>query len=218
MYDLNIEEEYDAKEELKLDSDYARSYETKKNIPQKVLDKMRTTKFKKHFGYVEFDELVDLEKVEIILNERHYGALSGRNKDEVKKEIGAEQLHKWRRGFKDLPPQLKERQHDRRYDRLGVKIPLSESLEMTLQRLLPYWQDHIAPRLIDGHNQLIVAHGSSLRALIKYLDGISDDDIDKVEVPNGKPILYRFDDHLNVIKKTFITMDGEIDDNTRISK
>ena len=73
-------------------------------------------------------------------------------------------------------------------------------------------------RLIDGHNQLIVAHGSSLRALIKYLDGISDDDIDKVEVPNGKPILYRFDDHLNVIKKTFITMDGEIDDNTRISK
>ena len=152
------------------------------------------------------------------LNERHYGALSGRNKDEVKKEIGAEQLHKWRRGFKDLPPQLKERQHDRRYDRLGVKIPLSESLEMTLQRLLPYWQDHIAPRLIDGHNQLIVAHGSSLRALIKYLDGISDNDIDKVEVPNGKPILYRFDDYLNVIKKTFITMDGEIDDNTRISK
>ena len=67
-------------------------------------------------------------------------------------------------------------------------------------------------------NQLIVAHGSSLRALIKYLDGISDNDIDKVEVPNGKPILYRFGDHLNVIKKTFITMDGEIDDNTRISK
>ncbi|WP_324002724.1 histidine phosphatase family protein [Limosilactobacillus reuteri] len=76
---------------------------------------------------------------------------------------------------------LKERQHDRRYDRLGVKIPLSESLEMTLQRLLPYWQDHIAPRLIDGHNQLLFAHGSSLRALIKYLDGISDNDIDKVK-------------------------------------
>lgn len=152
------------------------------------------------------------------LNERHYGALSGRNKDEVKKEIGAEQLHRWRRGFKDLPPKLTVRQHECRYDAIGVKIPLSESLEMTQQRLLPYWEDQIAPRLIDGHNQLIVAHGSSLRALIKYLDDIPDDQIDQVEVPNGKPILYQFDEHLNVIKKTFITMDGEVDDNTRISK
>lgn len=148
------------------------------------------------------------------LNERHYGALSGRNKAVVKKEIGAEKLHRWRRGFKDLPPQLDCRQHERRYDRLGVKIPLSESLEMTQKRLLPYWQDQIAPRLLDGQNQLIVAHGSSLRALIKYLDNIPDDQIDKVEVPNGKPILYQFDDHLNIIKKTFITMDGENNDNS----
>lgn len=148
------------------------------------------------------------------LNERHYGALSGRNKAKVREEIGAEKLHQWRRGFKDLPPQLAQRQHDRRYDRLGVQMPLSESLEMTQQRLLPYWQDQIAPRLLDGHNQLIVAHGSSLRALIKYLDQIPDDQIDKVEVPNGKPILYQFDDHLNIVKKTFITMDGETDDNS----
>lgn len=112
-------------------------------------------------------------------------------------------------GFKDLPPKLTAHQHDCRYDRLGVKIPLSESLEMTQERLLPYWEDKIAPRLIDGHNQLIVAHGSSLRALIKYLDNIPDDQIDKVEVPNGKPILYQFDDRLNIIKKTYITMDGE---------
>lgn len=88
-------------------------------------------------------------------------------------------------------------------------MPLSESLVMTQQRLLPYWQDHIAPRLLDGKNQLIVAHGSSLRALIKYLDQIPDDEIDQVEVPNGKPIWYRFDDRLNIVKKTFITMDGE---------
>lgn len=147
------------------------------------------------------------------LNERHYGALSGRNKAKVKAEIGAEQLHKWRRGFKDLPPQLTKRQHDRRYDRLGVKIPLSESLSMTLDRLLPYWEDQIAPRLLDGHNQLIVAHGSSLRALIKYLDNIPDNKIDQVEVPNGKPILYRFDDRLRIISKTFITMEGETNDN-----
>lgn len=143
------------------------------------------------------------------LNERHYGALSGKNKAKVKEKIGAEQLHRWRRGFKDLPPQLTHRQHDRRYDRLGVKVPLSESLAMTQRRLLPYWEDQIAPRLLDGKNQLIVAHGSSLRALIKYLDQIPDDEIDQVEVPNGKPIWYRFDDHLQVVKKTFITMDGE---------
>ncbi|MDO4903413.1 MAG: 2,3-diphosphoglycerate-dependent phosphoglycerate mutase [Limosilactobacillus sp.] len=143
------------------------------------------------------------------LNERHYGALSGRNKDEVKAEVGAEQLHRWRRGYTEFPPELKERQHDRRYDRLGIKMPLSESLEMTQERLLPFWEDQVAPRLLDGKDQLIVAHGSSLRALIKYLDNISDDEIDKVEVPNGKPIWYQFDEHLNVIKKTFITMDGE---------
>ena len=72
------------------------------------------------------------------LNERHYGALSGRNKARVKEEVGADQLHRWRRGFADLPPQLEHRQHERRYDRLGVKMPLSESLAMTQKRLLPY--------------------------------------------------------------------------------
>lgn len=142
------------------------------------------------------------------LNERHYGALSGLNKDAVKKEVGAATLHQWRRGFLKRPPMLKKRTHKRRYDRLGVKVPLSESLKMTQERLLPYWQDQIAPRLLDGRNQLIVAHGSSLRALIKYLDSIADDQIDQVEVPNGEPILYRFDDHLNIIEKKFIT-DGE---------
>ena len=148
------------------------------------------------------------------LNERHYGALSGLNKAKVKEEVGAKQLHEWRRGYAALPPQLKQRQHERRYDRLGVKMPLSESLAMTQKRLLPYWQDQIAPRLLDGKNQLIVAHGSSLRALIKDLDQIPDDKIDQVEVPNGKPIMYEFDDHLNIIKKTFITMDGEVNGNS----
>lgn len=152
------------------------------------------------------------------LNERHYGALSGQNKAAVKQKIGAAQLHRWRRGFYDLPPQLNHRQHDRRYDRLGVKIPLSESLAMTLQRLLPYWQDEIAPRLLDGQNQLVVAHGSSLRALIKYLEQIPDDQIDQVEVPNGKPILYEFDEHLRIVKKAFITMDGEENDDSRTGK
>lgn len=148
------------------------------------------------------------------LNERHYGALSGLNKAKVKEEVGAEQLHRWRRGYSEVPPKLKHRQHERRYDRLGVKMPYSESLAMTQKRLLPYWEDQIAPRLMDGKNQLIVAHGSSLRALIKYLDQIPDDQIDQVEVPNGKPILYEFDTALNITKKTFITMDGEENGNS----
>ena len=149
------------------------------------------------------------------LNERHYGALSGLNKAKVKEEVGAEQLHRWRRGYSEVPPKLKQRQHERRYDRLGVKMPYSESLAMTQKRLLPYWEDQIAPRLMDGKNQLIVAHGSSLRALIKYLDQIPDDQIDQVEVPNGKPILYEFDPALNITTKTFITMDGEENGNSR---
>lgn len=138
------------------------------------------------------------------LNERHYGALAGQNKALVKKRVGEAQLHRWRRGYADLPPQMTTRTHERRYDRIGIQMPLSESLQMTQERLLPYWQDQIAPRLLDGKNQLVVAHGSSLRALIKYLDQIPDDKIDTVEVPNGEPILYTFDQQLHILDKKFL--------------
>ncbi len=147
------------------------------------------------------------------LNERHYGALSGLNKAAVGKKVGLETLHRWRRGYTEVPPRLKKRQHERRYDRLGVKEPLSESLQMTLQRILPYWQDHIAPRLLDNHNQLIVAHGSTLRALVKYIEQVPDDKIDQVEVPNGQPIVYHFDDRLNLIDKQIIR-NGEVNGNS----
>ena len=138
------------------------------------------------------------------LNERHYGALSGLNKEAVKREVGEQQLHAWRRGFFAVPPQLSHPAHDRRYDRLGVKEPLAESLEMCLERILPYWQDQVAPRLLAGHDQLIVAHGSTLRALVKYIEGISDDQIDQVEVLNGQPIIYQFDDHLVPVHKEIL--------------
>lgn len=138
------------------------------------------------------------------LNERHYGALRGHNKDVVKKQYGPEQVAKWRRGFSALPPQLSCADHDRRYDQIGVKIPLSESLQMTQARLLPYWNERIAPQLLDGKNQLIVAHGSTLRALIKYLDQITDDQIDQVEVANGEPIVYQFDQKLQVHSKLML--------------
>lgn len=90
------------------------------------------------------------------------------------------------------------------YRKLGVKEPRGESLEMAYHRLMPYWEDEIAPRLLDNHNELVVAHGSTLRALIKYLDQISDEDIDKVEVPNVEPIVYEFNDKLDIVKKTML--------------
>jgi 2,3-bisphosphoglycerate-dependent phosphoglycerate mutase len=138
------------------------------------------------------------------LNERHYGGLRGKNKLKVKEQVGAKQLKIWRRSFTVVPPLLTKRDEDPRYDRYGVQIPLGESLEMAQQRLIPYWIDQIAPRLLDGQNQLIVAHGSTLRALIKFLENISDEDIPNVEVPNGKPIRYDFDDQLNIINKQFM--------------
>lgn len=137
------------------------------------------------------------------LNERHYGALRGQNKAAVKAQVGANQLKIWRRSFNVVPPLLETVHQDRRYDRFSPHLePRGESLEMAYDRLLPYWVNQVAPRLLAGKNQLIVAHGSTLRALIKYLDRVPDADIAKVEVANGEPIRYDFDAHLNVLAKT----------------
>jgi 2,3-bisphosphoglycerate-dependent phosphoglycerate mutase len=139
------------------------------------------------------------------LNERHYGALRGKNKDWTRKVYGVAQVAKWRRSYTTVPPQLDAPDDDRRYTRLGYGFePRAESLEMTLQRLVPYWLDHIGPALIDDQPQLIVAHGSSLRALIKYLEGISDRGIDGVEVPNGQPIVYTLDHQLKITNKQIL--------------
>ncbi|AQW21782.1 phosphoglycerate mutase [Lentilactobacillus curieae] len=135
------------------------------------------------------------------LNERHYGALRGRNKDEVKAEVGEQQLKIWRRSFDVVPPKLTKADEEPRYSKIGVQVPRAESLEMIWNRSLPYWVDQVAPKLLAGKNQLIVAHGSTLRGLIKYLDHISDENITNVEVPNGLPIIYDFDDKLHVISK-----------------
>lgn len=135
------------------------------------------------------------------LNERHYGALRGQKKATVKAQVGDKQFKLWRRSYHVVPPLLDQPDQDPRYVPLGVTEPLGESLEMAYERLMPYWQDEIAPRLLDGHAQLVVAHGSTLRALIKYIERINDHDIDTLEVPNGVPILYEFDDCLNVVNK-----------------
>ncbi|MFC6207575.1 2,3-bisphosphoglycerate-dependent phosphoglycerate mutase [Levilactobacillus tongjiangensis] len=139
------------------------------------------------------------------LNERHYGALRGKNKAAVQEVVGVAQVKIWRRSFETVPPLLDHVTQDRRYDQFGPHVePLGESLEMAYHRLMPYWEDEIAPRLLAGDNQLVVAHGSTLRALIKYLDHVADADISQVEVANGEPIRYDFDDRLNVLRKTVL--------------
>ncbi|MBM6439798.1 2,3-diphosphoglycerate-dependent phosphoglycerate mutase [Lacticaseibacillus rhamnosus] len=142
------------------------------------------------------------------LNERHYGALQGLNKKETADKYGAYQVHIWRRSYDVLPPLLKATDEgsaakDRRYADLDPRIiPGGENLKVTLERVIPFWEDHIAPDLLDGKNVVIAAHGNSLRALTKYIENISDADIMNLEMATGEPVVYDFDEKLNVNSKT----------------
>ena len=130
------------------------------------------------------------------LNERHYGGLTGLNKAETAEKHGEEQVHVWRRSFDVPPPDLEpgsqfDLAEDPRY--AGIPIPRAESLELTIERVLPYWESDIRPVLASGKTVLVSAHGNSLRALVKHLSGISDADIAELEIPTGEPIVYDFD-------------------------
>ncbi|UQS87028.1 2,3-bisphosphoglycerate-dependent phosphoglycerate mutase [Nicoliella spurrieriana] len=149
----------------------------------------------------EIEQAYIMEHKSWRLNERHYGALRGQNKQAVKQRVGVERFNQWRRSFNTVPPLLSAHDHDERYTSIGVTEPLGESLRMAYDRIMPYWVDSIAPRLLDHHNQLVVAHGSTIRALIKYLERIDDDVIDQVEVPNGAPIQYQLDAQLRIVDK-----------------
>ncbi|KAF1290176.1 2,3-bisphosphoglycerate-dependent phosphoglycerate mutase [Candidatus Enterococcus leclercqii] len=139
------------------------------------------------------------------LNERHYGALVGKNKKQMEKEFGAEQVKKWRRGYYEMPPRLEQNQLDRRYAYLDLQtIPHAENLAMTVQRVLPLWQDEIAPQLLQQKNILVCGHGNSLRALVKYLEQVPEDQMDTIEIPNAAPVLYEFDDNLQIISKSIL--------------
>ncbi len=133
------------------------------------------------------------------LNERHYGGLTGLNKAETAEKHGDEQVKIWRRSF-DVPPPPMDRDgpydlsKDPRY--AGIPIPDTESLKLTIERVLPYWESDILPVLSSGETVMISAHGNSLRALVKHLSGISDDDITGLEIPTGQPIVYDFDDNM----------------------
>jgi len=142
------------------------------------------------------------------LNERSYGALQGLNKAETAAEHGDEQVHIWRRSYDISPPPIAEddERHpkfDPRYADLNY-LPATESLKDTLERVAPYFETHIAPRLKNGQNVLISAHGNSLRALVKMLDGISDEEITEFNIPTGIPIVYQLDDSLSPVSREFI--------------
>ncbi|RDE05931.1 2,3-diphosphoglycerate-dependent phosphoglycerate mutase [Sphingomonas aracearum] len=142
------------------------------------------------------------------LNERHYGGLTGLNKAETAARHGDEQVHVWRRSF-DIPPPVQEAgsefdlSGDRRY--AGIPIPQTESLKDTIARVLPYWDERIAPALKDGQRVLISAHGNSLRALVKHLSHIPDDEITGLEIPTGQPIVYELDDQLNATDRYYLS-------------
>ena len=139
------------------------------------------------------------------LNERHYGALRGLNKNRTREIYGEEQVALWRRSFYTVPPLLEKIDHDRRYDRFpDVVVPRGESLKMAYDRIVPYWTDGIAPKLLNGENQLVVAHGSTLRAMIQFIEHISDQGIDGVEVANGTPIIYELDHRLKIVEKKIL--------------
>jgi len=144
------------------------------------------------------------------LNERHYGALQGLNKSETAKKHGEEQVHIWRRSYDVRPPALEEndKRHprfERRYADLSPEeLPATECLKDTVARMLPYWHEVIAPDVKAGKRVLIVAHGNSLRALVKYLDDISDEKIPGLNIPTGIPLIYELGDDLRPLKHYYL--------------
>ena len=142
------------------------------------------------------------------LNERHYGALQGLNKAETVAKHGEEQVHKWRRGYAIKPPAVDEDSemhpgHDMRYR--GIEnLPATESLATTLERVIPYWNEQIVADLQQDKTVIIAAHGNSLRALVKHIDNISDEQIMELNIPTGIPLVYKFDDELNPLEHYYL--------------
>jgi 2,3-bisphosphoglycerate-dependent phosphoglycerate mutase len=147
------------------------------------------------------------------LNERHYGALQGLNKAEMAAKFGEAQVLAWRRSYDTPPPALtpddpRYEGRDRRY--AGVEVPLTESLKDTVARTVPYWQSSIAPALRAGKRVLVAAHGNSMRALVKHLDGMSDEAIVKVNIPTGIPLVYELDDSLMPVRHYYLGDPDEV--------
>lgn len=150
------------------------------------------------------------------LNERHYGALQGLNKSETVKKHGEAQVREWRRGYDVRPPALetddpRHPSHDPRYRHLDRgQLPSTESLQDTVSRFLPCWLENIAPLVRSGQNVLIAGHGNSLRALVKYIDNISDADIAEINIPTGIPLVYELDQELHPVRHYYLGDDTHI--------
>lgn len=145
------------------------------------------------------------------LNERHYGGLTGLDKQQTRDKHGDEQVHIWRRSFDVPPPDLAEGSEfdlsaDPRY--AGIAVPHTESLKLTIERVLPYWESTILPQLSAGETVIVSAHGNSLRALVKHLSNISDADITGLEIPTGQPIVYEFGDNLRPAGERYYLKDA----------
>jgi 2,3-bisphosphoglycerate-dependent phosphoglycerate mutase len=144
------------------------------------------------------------------LNERHYGALQGLNKADMAQQYGDEQVLVWRRSYDTPPPALEPtdprcERGDRRYALLKPEeVPLTECLKDTVARVMPFWNEALAPAIRSGRRVVVAAHGNSIRALVKYLDGISDSDIVGVNIPNGIPLVYELDADLKLIKRYYL--------------
>ena len=144
------------------------------------------------------------------LNERHYGALQGLNKQETADEFGEDKVMLWRRSYTVRPPALAQddERHPRFDPRYGLlkpeEVPAAESLQDTLNRVLPYWHETLAPELARGQKVLVAAHGNSLRALVKYLDGIADDEIPGLNIPTGVPLVYELDREVKVRSRYYL--------------
>jgi 2,3-bisphosphoglycerate-dependent phosphoglycerate mutase len=163
--------------------------------------------------WISLEEL-GLEWIPVInawqLNERHYGNLQGLNKAEMTEKFGEAQVKIWRRSYDTPPPVLenddpRHPRFDPRYASLSPQqLPASESLKITLERVLPYWHAEIAPAILSGKSLLIVAHGNSMRAIVKYLDNVSDADITELNIPTGVPLVYELDENLKPIRHYYL--------------
>jgi 2,3-bisphosphoglycerate-dependent phosphoglycerate mutase len=162
-----------------------------------------------HMALEEMDRLwLPVEK-DWRLNERHYGALQGLNKAETAAKFGDAQVLAWRRSYDTPPPELspgdeRDASRDRRYAGLGPLVPRTECLKDTVLRVVPCWTERIAPRITSGERVLVAAHGNSLRALVKFLDDVSDADIVGLNIPTGVPLVYELDDALRPIRHYYL--------------
>ncbi|MBW4891953.1 2,3-diphosphoglycerate-dependent phosphoglycerate mutase [Mucilaginibacter sp. HMF5004] len=163
-----------------------------------------------HFVLEELDHLWIPVTKSWRMNERFYGALQGLNKEETIAKYGEEQVRKWRRDPNELPPPITKDDerypgHDLRYKALTEReLPLTENLSQTMDRVLPFWQEHIVPEMRKDQKVIICGHGNSLRALVKYIDRLTDEEVTQLDIPTGVPLIYELDDDLNRVRHYYL--------------